>query len=45
MLPAVNTARFTIEVVMGSAAEPEIPGIGTAAQRIRQDVVYLDQMS
>ena len=31
--------------VMGSAAEPEIPGIGAAAQRIRQDVVYLDQMS
>jgi hypothetical protein len=30
--------------VMGSADQPEVHGIGAAAKRIRQDVVYLDQM-
>ncbi|MDE0217879.1 MAG: hypothetical protein OXJ90_01315, partial [Spirochaetaceae bacterium] len=30
--------------VMGSTEESEVPGIGAAAQRIRRDVVYLDQV-
>ena len=30
--------------VMGSADESQVFGIGAAAKRIRQDVVYLDQM-
>ena len=37
--------RRVPKAVMGSAREPEVFGIGAAAQRIRQDVVYLDQMS
>ena len=31
--------------VVGSAKEPEILGIGAAAQSIGLDVVYLDQVS
>jgi hypothetical protein len=30
--------------VVGSAEKAEIPGIGTSAERIRQDVVQLYQM-
>ena len=31
--------------VVGVTEQSEIRGIGAAAQRIRQNVVYLDQMS
>ena len=40
-----SAVRRVPMTVVGMADESQILGIGTAAQRIRQDVVYLDQVS
>ena len=42
---APSVMRRMPKAVMGSAHEPEVVEIGAAAQRIGQDVVYLNQMS
>ena len=39
-----SAVRRVPMTVVGTAQKPQIPGIGATAQRIRQDVVYLDQM-
>ena len=40
-----SAVRRVPMTVVGSAEQSEIPGIGTTAQRIGEDVVYLDHMS